>query len=136
MLVLCYNVRNGGIVVVVKASLDNEENDYQFKLSHLTEADCEEFAIKYVFKESKTVRATHINGIKVIVRDNIAKVKLFYAEEATIHEFSASLDAFGNQQANYQDEISRIWQQILARRFGKEYLEMLELKTNTILKTI
>ena len=123
-------------MVVYKACLDNGDKDYQFRLSQITEADCEEFAIKYVFKEGKTVKGTRINGIKVIIRDNIAKIRLFYAEEATIHEFAVSLDAFGNQQANYQDEISRIWQQILVRYFGKDYLEALDLKLNANINNI
>ena len=115
-------------MVVVNASLNCEDKDYQFNLSAVTDADCEEFAIKYVFQDGKTVKGTHINGIKVIIRDNIAKVQLYYQEGASIHEVAVSLDPFGMKSHNYEDEISRIWQTIMARHFGQSYVDTLKEK--------
>ena len=108
-------------MVVACASLNCEDKDYGFNMSAITEADCEEFAIKYVYKEGKPVKGAHINGIKVIVRDNIAKIILYYQAEGSLHEFKASLDPFGMKSQNYQDEISKIWQTIMVRHFGNAY---------------
>ena len=103
--------------------LDSNTNE-KFNIAEISEQDWK-FFIEDV--------ALHISGAKrvrsimstVTLRNNKAKIKLAY-EDSNYHEVVLNLDCFGLSAHNYTDKISKIWQEIMQARFGKEYSQELE----------
>ena len=103
------------------------KNNYKFNLAELSEQDWKFFIEDVVLNTSKN--KTNVRSIMstVTIRDNKAKVKLAY-EDGNYHEVNLNIDALGLSAHNYADQISKIWQELMVARFGKEYAEELSVK--------
>ena len=111
--------------------LNCQEKEYKFDISNLTEHDWKTFAHTVVMDYGEFVKDLTLNGMKVVIRDNKAKVKLFY-QDSTYHELQYRLDEFGRISKNYKDIVSTVWQNIMKKRFGQTYETDLNQKFSTI----
>ena len=100
-------------------NLDNGK-DFKFNLAEISEQDWKFFLEDVVLNTSKKQKSVRSIMASVTIRDNKAKIKLAY-EDGNYHEVVMSMDAFGSSTHNYSDKVSKIWQDLKAARFGKNY---------------
>lgn len=115
--------------------LNCEDKDYKFSLSVITEKDWVDFAHEMVLNKGENALELTLNGFKVVIRDNKAKIKIFY-QDSCYHETEYHLDVFGRISKDYNDEVSQLWQAIMRNHHGKEYDETLASKLKSFEETI
>lgn len=98
----------------------DDKKDFKFNLAEITEQDWKFFLEDVVLNTSKKQKDVRSIMASVSIRDNKAKVKLAY-EDGNYHELVMTIDAFGSSAHGYSDKISKIWQDLMAARFGKAY---------------
>ena len=113
-------------MVIINKCLNCRDKEYEFNLSVITDDDCKRFAFDYIISSNQMLNNYQVNGIKVIIRDNKAKIVLYYQCGGAIHEVKLILDVFGNKSQNYQDNISKIWQEIMIKHHGDKYKQKLD----------
>lgn len=111
--------------------ISDNKKDCKFNLSEISEQDWKFFLEDVVLNTSKNKNNVRSITASVSVRDNKAKVKLSY-EDGNYHEMTLSLDIFGSSLGNYNDNISVIWQQLMAARFGEAYRDELKAKVSEV----
>lgn len=116
--------------------LNCKDKGYKFNLSVITEVDWRDFAYNVVLENDNCAKKIQFNGYKVVIRDNRAKVKIFYQDHA-YHELEYRIDVLGRISKKYQDVVSVIWREMLQKYFGEEYSKFVELnlgknKTHTV----
>lgn len=111
--------------------LNCKDKDYKFNLSVVTENDWVDFAQAIVLNKGENVEGLQLNGFKVVVRDNKAKIKLYY-QDLFYHELEYHLDEFGRNSKNYEDVVSVLFQSIMKKYYGAEY----ELELSNKLKSL
>ena len=112
-------------------NLNCKEKEYDFNMSIVTDEKWTNFVQNIVQARVENKGALKINGSKIVIRDNKAKVKVFY-QDASYHEVAIMLDEFGRISKDYQDIISKIWQDIMLSYYGNKYAKVLETKKETL----
>jgi len=100
--------------------LNCKDKEYKYSLSVITEKDWVDFVHEVVLNKGENVKILTTNGFKIVIRDNKAKVKIFY-QDSNYHELEYQLDEFGRVSKNYEDEISQLLQGIMRKHYGQEY---------------
>ena len=100
--------------------LNCKDKEYKFSLSVITEKDWIDLAHAIVLNKGQNIKILTINGFKIVIRDNKAKVKIFY-QDSYYHELEYHLDEFGRDSQNYEDEFSQLLQDVMSKHYGQEY---------------
>ena len=100
--------------------LNCKEKNYEFNISVVTENDWKNFVYSVVLEKGEYIGNLEIKGFKVVIRDNKAKVKIFY-QSNDYHEVEYHLDEFGRSSMNCCDNVSSIWQDVMLKYYGKKY---------------
>lgn len=108
-------------------NLNCEANEYKFDMSAITEQEWIDMARDICWENKEYAKALTLNGVKNVVRDNKSKFKVFY-QDSSWHELEYRLDVFGRSSRNYQDFVSKLFQDIMAKHYGEEYLMALDAK--------
>ena len=108
-----------------------EGKEFEFDLYKIADQHWEKFIKDIVFAKLPNAKNVKINGAKIIIRDNKAKVSLFY-NDGNYHEVLLRLDEFGRISQEYKDEISKIWQDLMFDYYGKKYKDALDSKFDTL----
>lgn len=108
-----------------------EGKDFKFDLYKISDQDWETFVNDIVFARLPNAKNVKINGAKVVIRDNKAKVSLFY-NDGNYHEVLLKIDEFGRITQEYKDVISKIWQDLMFKYYGKAYKDALDSKFDTL----
>ncbi len=110
--------------------LNCRDKHYDFDMVVVKDKDWIKFAKSVLLARTDGVSSVSLIGFKVIIRDNIARFKLFW-QDVAYHELEFRLDPFGRDSKNYSDLISEIWQNIMSDYYGhKGYDIALERKMN------
>lgn len=112
-------------------NLNCKEKDYKFNMSVVTEQDIENLAHNIILVKTNS-KTLVLNGFKVVVRDNKAKLKLFYKDNL-FHDVEYILDEFGLINDNYQDVVSELWQDVMRKYYDEEYDEALKEKLSSLI---
>lgn len=115
--------------------LNCKDRDYKFSLSVITENDWVAFAHAIVLNKGENVKDLQLNGFKVVVRDNKAKIKVYY-QDTCYHELEYHLDEFGRVSKHYEDVISLLFQSVMQNYYGKEYCLEFERKLKSLDTTL
>ena len=107
--------------------LNCREKEYAFNLSVITDDRWSKFVQDIVNARVYDIKNVKINGAKIVVRDNKAKVKLFY-QDVDYHEVVLYFDEFGRISKEYKDVVSQIWQDMMSEYYGNKYVGMLNNK--------
>ena len=97
-----------------------KDKEYKFNISVVSDEDWEQFVYNVVLEKGDFDKKFEINGYKVVIRDNKAKVKIFYQDNA-YHELEYRLDIFGRAVNKYEDFVSVLWQDVMTKYYGEEY---------------
>ena len=110
-----------------------EGMEFKFDLYEIKNEDWENFIVDIVFANLPDVSNVKINGAKVVIRDNKAKVSLFYMDAKNkYHEVLFRIDEFGRSSQDYKDSVSKVWQDLMFSYYGKKYKEALDSKLETL----
>ncbi len=101
-------------------NLNCKDKEYKYSLSVITEKDWVDFVHEVVLNKGENIKILTTNGFKIVIRDNKAKIKIFY-QDSFYHELEYLLDEFGRVSKNYEDEISQLLQGIMRKHYGQEY---------------
>ena len=128
-------IQLGGDMQTKICRLNYRQNEYKFNLAAISESDWVNFAHDSMLELGERDNNLVLNGIKAVIRNNKAKVKLFYQDSA-YHQLEYHLDEFGRASKNYRDVISSLFQGVMSKIYGAEYDAALEkklgsTKTNT-----
>lgn len=115
--------------------LNCKDREYKFSLSVITEKDWVDFAHDVVLKKGENIKDLTINGLKVVIRDNQVKFKVFY-QDSFYHEIEYHLDEFGRISKSYEDIVSKLFQNIMKKHYGKEYENVLASRLKSFEETV
>ncbi len=105
--------------------LNCKDKEYQFTMSIITDADWKEFAYDIILEMGVYIKEPELTGCKVVIRDNKAKLKVFFQDQA-YHELEYRLDVLGRKSKNYQDVVSVLWREKMQKYYGEEYSKFVE----------
>ena len=111
--------------------LNCDDKEYKFNLSNITKEEWTKFARDVLIARLPVLKGTRMTGFRVKIRDNIARVRIAWEDEAW-HEKEYRLNEFGRPTRNYQDIVSNIWQNLMSARFGQEYVQELNVKLDEV----
>ena len=114
--------------------LNCRDKEYKFNLSVISEQEWRNLAHNIVLYKGQNIKILELNGYKIVIRDNKAKIKLFYQDTA-YHELEYHFDEFGRPSKLYQDDVSEFMQEIMLCHYGAEYQKALESLKNSKLNT-
>ena len=115
--------------------LNCKDKEYKFSLSVITEKDWIDLAHAIVLNKGQNIKILTINGFKIVIRDNKAKVKIFY-QDSYYHELEYHLDEFGRVSQSYEDEFSQLLQDVMSKHYGQEYNLALTSKLKSFEETV
>ena len=115
--------------------LNRKEMNFEFRINVFSSDEWVDFAHQIIWAKGENVRNLELIGLKVVIRDNVAKVKIFY-QDAFYHELEYYFDEFGRIDKQYKDVASNIWQQVMLSRYGEKYDIALRSKMNGVTKNI
>lgn len=116
--------------------LNCRDKQYEFNIVAVREDDWIKFVKSVLLARTDNVSSVSLTGFKVVIRDNIAKVVLYWKDEEFYHEFKFHLDPFGRVSKDYKDLVSEIWQNLMGDYYGEEYNSALEAKLANLNQTI
>lgn len=111
--------------------LNCKERNFEFNLSVLSGEEWEDIAHQIVLIKGEKVKCLELVGLKVVIRDNVAKFKAYYQDSA-YHELEYHFSEFGRASKQYQDITSKIWQKTMFEHYGERYNNALEAKLNEV----
>lgn len=110
-----------------------EGKEFKFDLYEIKNEDWEKFIVDIVFENLPNAKNVKINGAKVVIRDNKAKVSLFYLDDKNkYHDVLFRIDEFGRSSQDYKDTVSKVWQDLMYSYYGKKYKDALDAKFETL----
>ena len=115
--------------------LNCKDRDYKFSLSVVTEKDWSDFVHEVVLNKGENIKILTTNGFKIVIRDNKAKFKVYY-QDSFYHEIEYHIDMYGRASRDYSDSVSKLWQSIMVKYYGKEYQDSLSVILKPIEKTV
>ena len=115
--------------------LNCKDKEYKFSLSVITEKDWVDFAHDVVLKKGENIKDITLNGLKIVIRDNQVKFKVFY-QDSFYHEIEYHLDEFGRISKRYEDIVSKLFQNIMKKHYGKEYENVLASRLKSFEETV
>ena len=106
-------------------NLNEKDKHYKFDLGELVIPDWDVFFEGVAVANSGQIpRRLKIEQARVTIRDNVAKVKMTYIDNA-FHDLSIVVDQFGVKSSGYSDDASKVWQKMMGDKFGQDYLDEL-----------
>ena len=108
-------------------NLNCDANEYKFDMSKISNQEWIDMAHTIVLAKGQRIKALELQGIKVVVRDNKTKFKIFF-QDSTYHEHEYHLDVFGRISRNYKDIVSELLQETMEHHYGQEYRDALDKK--------
>jgi hypothetical protein len=108
-------------------NLNCAEKEYDFNMAVITDKDWAGFVNDVVFDRVSSANGLKINGAKIVLRDNHAKIKLFY-QDSSYHEVQFLCDAFGRMSQRYSDNASKSFQSMMKKYYGIDYARALDKK--------
>ena len=105
---------------LVLVNLNCDTNKYKFDMSAITEEEWNKLAHEIVLTKGQHVKILELKGAKVVIRDNKAKMKVFF-QDGLYHEHEYHLDVFGRESRQYADVVSEMFQGLMASYYGDSY---------------